>query len=838
MFRFLQLLLFVFLSLSLNAQIKNYQSLDAQNPISWYEGGLIYHGDSIQLGPKSLFIDGLLSDEQCKVSPYIFNNFNEACQHLIAGTESEPMRLNIAPYVYWVDNPDDSEIRVAKDGGIPYGLEIDCPWLFFNGLTENPENVVLACNRGQTIGAKGNFTMFHIFGDGIRSENITFGNYCNVDLSYPLLPELSRNKRAEAIVQAQLIICNGDKIIAHNCNFISRLNLCNFVGAKRILFDQCHFESTDDALCGTGVYLNCTFDFYSSKPFYCTVGTGAVFLNCDITSYTHGNQYFTKAPGQVAVIDTRIHSKSVEYLGWQHITPVFTKNYQFNVHLNNESIFIGNNYNNSTVELNQKELLNAYRITDNNNKIIYNTYNLLKGNDDWDPMYIKPSIQKLEEEKGIQFTDIPTQLLLSSSKNKIETQKDTTVIACSAFRFGDYKTQTPSIKWFTSAADSAYVKLIPSANAELCSIIPINHTNIEHQVIVNVQSEIGLEAAIEIVTLPEILASPTFSKIPHLSKTKNSIILSYTLNSEFTDSSEVSWYRCSDKKGNNAIEVAKSHTNNILKEYRLTQSDVGYYIMAQISPKNIRSLKGEPITVIWNKKIQAKDISSYPNSISTDFSSLSVQNQEEFIPGFWTLSLPDSAKSERHNANAWTFDKGYDGAENMVGLVPTGREANLFYTPLVKQYGDMKVTLKISPFKTAGQGFSVAHKYMDVLIKYDGKTGNGYGLRLIRTTKYGNAVDGYFVEYKNGSAEKISESHSISCYRAICTISLNISNNILSAKVSSTSDYNQKSYNAKILTELNQTTQIKPNYYGGFGIIYNGGSKAIINHIELEWPLP
>ncbi len=162
----------------------------------------------------------------------------------------------------------------------------------FQGLSNDPTNVVLACNRGQTIGAKGNFTMFRFFGNGTAAENITFGNYCNVDLNYPLLPKLNRKKRASAIVQAQLIICDGDKILARNSRFVSRLNLCPFVGGKRVLFDRCHFESTDDALCGTGVYLNCTLDFYSSKPFYRTNGTGAVFLNCDITSYVKDRAVF------------------------------------------------------------------------------------------------------------------------------------------------------------------------------------------------------------------------------------------------------------------------------------------------------------------------------------------------------------------------------------------------------------------------------------------------------------------------------------------------------------------------------------------------------------------
>src|SRR5678809_945154 len=274
--------------------IENYHSLDAKNPVYFGGSFIVYNRDTIQLDPHAFFIDGRLSDAVIDKYPYVFNSVNKAARKLTNGAENSPMTLYIAPYVYWIDNPDDTVTRVGENGQPPFGLVIKCEWLKFHGLSDDPKNVVLACNRGQTIGAKGNFTMFRFFGNGTAAENITFGNYCNVDLSYPLLPTLSRMKRASAIVQAQLIICDGDKILARNSRFISRLNLCPFVGAKRILFDRCHFESTDDALCGTGVYLNCDFDVYSSKPFYRTNGTGAVFLNCDITSFVKDEQYFTK----------------------------------------------------------------------------------------------------------------------------------------------------------------------------------------------------------------------------------------------------------------------------------------------------------------------------------------------------------------------------------------------------------------------------------------------------------------------------------------------------------------------------------------------------------------
>ena len=183
------------------------------------------------------------------------------------------MTLLVAPYVYWIDNPDDDGIRVGKDGREPFGLIVRCQNLHITGLCDDARNVVLASNRGQTQGAIGNFTMFDFWGDGLEVRNLTMGNFCNVDLVYPLKPSLNRARRMSAITQAHVAYCHGDRILADNVRFISRLNMNPLNGARRILFNNCHMESTDDALTGTGVYLHCTLDFYGQKPFWTRTGS-------------------------------------------------------------------------------------------------------------------------------------------------------------------------------------------------------------------------------------------------------------------------------------------------------------------------------------------------------------------------------------------------------------------------------------------------------------------------------------------------------------------------------------------------------------------------------------
>ncbi|MCR5680144.1 MAG: hypothetical protein K6G08_08050 [Prevotella sp.] len=251
-----------------------------------------------------LFVDG---QKRTNTRKAMFATVNEALRYAEGlGADSVWTTIHIAPGVYWIDNPDDPAVRKPLPGeNTPFGMKVRLSRTRLVGTGSSPEDVVLACNRGQTQGAEGNFTMLHITGDDIQAENLTFGNYCNVDLDYRRDPRQSRRRRADAIVQAQLIICQGDRYEARRCRFISRLNLCPFAGARRALFSDCYFECTDDALCGTGTYRHCRFTFFSSKPFYTTSPQGALFEDCDIHSKTQGVQYLTKVSGPVTMRNCR-----------------------------------------------------------------------------------------------------------------------------------------------------------------------------------------------------------------------------------------------------------------------------------------------------------------------------------------------------------------------------------------------------------------------------------------------------------------------------------------------------------------------------------------------------
>lgn len=819
--------------------VENYQSSDIKQPI--YFGGdfIIYKQDTIKLGPHAFFIDGQLSEAATKKYPYVFNSVNNAVKHLSNGTENDRMSLYIAPNVYWIDNPEDTAIRIGENGQPPFGLIIKCEWLRFYGLTNDPRNVVLASNRGQTIGAKGNFTIFRFYGQGTSAENITFGNYCNIDLDYPLRPALNRKKRASAIVQAQLIICDGDKIVARNSRFVSRLNLCPFVGGKRVLFDSCHFEMTDDALCGTAVYLNSTFDFYSSKPFYRTNGTGAVFLNCAVTSYVAGEQYFTKANGQVAVVDTKFKTPAGTYLGWQDQLPAETRSYQYGVMQNEKEVLIGKRNLSNTVNLNKKPLLYAYRFSSNGG-VVYNTFNLLQGDDDWDPMHIKAVVQDAEKELKTALTKIPVQLLLSPTRQIIETGKDALILSAKQLRFGNYVHTGEKLYWRVAKGYEGLVRLQPGGDGLTCKVIPVNNFNETREVLIIASTTAGLEAASLLTVKPSILPAPDFSKQPRITDNKNGELkLKYTLNTAYKDQSLISWYRCSNAEGENAVEVMVSRFNEPLLYYKLAPGDAGYYIMAKIQPKHQRSDTGKTVAIFFPRAVTATDIKSGREIMVTDFKNISTRNQPLVLPGFFTWDHLSAVETERRfpvdtTKDAWFYGEGSEGAAGIKGVLQ-GRNGKMRFTPLGEQFGNMELTLTASPFKSAGQGFSVAPLYMDVLLKMDNAGMNGYGLRFIRTTKYHDAVDVFFVVYENGVAKQAGDAVSTTVFRSVCTIKLGVTKNIIWAKLTTSAGAHSADGKPGLLPAVDMQANIISNNFGGLGIEFRGGSPVVFSKLAVTW---
>ena len=822
--------------------VEGYVALDVADPVEFCGDSIVYGGETIILNEKAIYIDGSLTDEMADRYAYVYNNFTEAAAAFADGTEDAPMTVYLAPYVYWIDDPDDEEIRTASGGDTPYGMVINCDNLHLIGLTKNPYNVVLAVNRGQTQGAKGNYTMFYIDGRGTRTENLTMGNYCNVDLEYPLKPELSRPKRAEAITQSQLVITNGDKVIAKNCNFISRLNACPFVGSARALFVDCHIECGDDALPGTAVFLNSTFLFTSSKPFYNTSGTGAVFLNCDITSEVEGTQYLTKAGGTVTLVDCNFISDHPGFkVEWTPEPAADLKCVQSNITLNGEPYVIAEG-SAATIDVTGTEAAKAFVLNNGNNKI-YNTYNLLQGNDGWDPLDNKAEVSVIDEK----YTLYPFLMNTVPSVKRVKKGDSGTIrVMFRNFRNVAGGITTDALEWFVEDTLKEYISITPNADGSCnYTILKSEDNNVSGRIYV--KSSMGYSASTSFTITPDVVGAPEFTEAPAISVGMTSdglagcVTVSYKLNNDGQDISVIDWYRVS-ADGSEKVKVATSRLDMPEYTYIVTPGDVGCYIMAEVTPKTLNSRPGTMKSAVTDRVITAEDLPL--QYISTNFQNFPTQVQNQVKPGFWTVEgfKPlDTAEFDwkAKTGEAWAYTVGEGGAKDIYGLTQTVRGSRILYTPVEGSYGDMSLTLQVAPCKSAGQGFgSATAQYMDVLIKMDTKNLSGYALRIERTSKYSNAVDFKLIKYTNGMTEVISEPVSASCYNTTCTIVLKVEGTTLTAHVDTTKKQNDEQAAAGLAHVVDLSAEIEANSFGGVGVTHTGtvGANAtLLTRLDVAW---
>lgn len=759
------------------------------------------------------------------------------------------MTVYVAPYVYWIDDPAATDTVQKTEGySVPYGMVVNSEYLTIKGLTGNPDNVVLAGNRGQSHASNGNYTMFRFNCSGaLTVKNITIGNYCSVDLDYPLMSELNQAKRTETITQAQLADVSGDKMFADNCNFISRLNLDPINGASRSLYNNCHFESTDDALNANAVYVGCDFDFYGNRPLYSSYGTGSTFLgctfNCKILNVeAEPTQFFTKEGGTITAVDCVYNSNlSVPIsIGWTKTPSTSLKCYQSNIIHNGQSITIGGEGAKETVDMTGKSVLDAYKVV-SGGKTYYNTYNLLKGSDDWDPLGVKDVIKAAGQDT------VATQLSITSDVTEIESGKETASIGGTVNYFYGTNDTTQKITYSVSDEDKAYVKLTDNGDGT-CKVEGTNNDDAARKVIINASTESGLEAAVGITVKPSKIEAPAFTKAPVITNDgQGSLKVDYSLDlGSREDMSAISWYRCTDAEGSNPILVAVTRNDSPEYTYKLTAGDVGYYIMAKVESKNIRSDYGTPVNTVYDKAIGVKDVRS--KNFATDFSNFPNVKQSEIKAGFWTVDYNRPADTESFGSwqgadteEPWKYGTTGNGCVG-AGLYEGTQGSRIMYTPVEGTYGDMSLELVVDPAKTAGQGFGSAGQYMDVLLKFDTSTLTGYGLRIVRTKASSNAVTFVLVKYDNGTVTEISDKVIASCYATGCTISLKVEGNKLTAHVETPTEQlaDQAAKGYPHVVDL--TADIEVNSFGGVAIQHTGtvGSggwqnTTMLHNLNVTW---
>lgn len=837
-----------------------------------------YQGHQIVLDERTFLLDGAPEAAASKC-PYVYRDLQTLLKAVNQkGADREAgVTVYIAPDVYWLHDPLAEDIVTPGEGcDTPYGAVVEADRLRLIGLSEDAGQVVLAANRGQSHGALGNYTMFCFQVRDLEMRNLTLGNYCSVDLEYPSCPEKSRGRRTGVITQAQLAKQTGDRFLAENCRFVSRLNLYPVCGAERCLYAGCHFESTDDSLNGHAVYVDCNFDFYANRPLYDTRGSGAVFLNCLFHGKLAANsvektQYFTKEGGQVTAVDCQYEDAlGNDRLEWTKYPLPGLKCYQYGVSCHGKPLLIGSESGAETVLLEGRPLCGAYRLEEDG-KVIYNTYNLLRGEDDWDPLGVKQAALRAGREA------VPTCLRISTDSQEIVSGETAAHIKGEALFFYGKKAEDTAISYYVEDRDRSYVRLTDHGDGT-CTVEGSKEFDPEtagfmRKVRVCAVTEEGLEAAVELTLYPHLQEAPTFRKLPTVERThRGTYRVSYELALDMfseepfngtaegccEDCSVISWYCCPGGEQEGAVPVAVSR-GEPLREFDPAEyfaaddrrEAEGHAIMAVVEPRHGRSKKGEGASAQSSIKsgIEGSEdgAASGRKHLVTDFAHFPTRVQAEILPGFWTVDAccpkdaADVGKWEDcGGAEPWKYGETGNGSVGF-GLYQNVRGARLLYTPVDGRYGDMSLYLKLDPAKTAGQGFGSAGQYMDICIKFDTKTLSGYGLRILRKKEAADGVWFLPVQYENGETHLLSEGVLTSCYRTGCEIWLRTEGNCL--MIHGQSETLQKMPElAGYARTVDLEFQISGTDFGGIAIWHTGTpgtggwqNTTMFHKLEAEW---
>ena len=257
----------------------------------------------------------------------------------------------------------------------------------------------------------------------------------------------------------------------------------------------------------------------------------------------------------------------------------------------------------------------------------------------------------------------------------------------------------------------------------------------------------------------------------------------------------------------------------------------------------MRCHPGKEYTVISSSPVDRKQVNPV-DVFETDFRNFPCSNQPVLYSGGWTIGGYKPLDTEGYDwelfsdKDYWVYGEGMNGSRG-TGLLQAQRGARLLYTPLEGRYGDMKITLNVDPSKTAGQGFgSATGQYMDICIKFDTRTLTGYALRIIRTTKYSNAVGFMLMKYENGRTTAISLPVSSTCYRTDCTIVLEVKGSKLTAHAETSTPLSSPVTDENLKPSVSLEADIVPNAWGGMGIQHTGScgeSTTMLQHLKIEW---
>jgi uncharacterized repeat protein (TIGR02543 family) len=807
-------------------------------------GSMTLYAKWVKVDEKHRLLNAYATPEELE-NPYVaksLQTLGSLSENQRELTLPEGTTVYVVPGVYWTDT-------TYKEGGVIAGPNIGLSILgenvSFLGLTEDATDAIICGNRGEGgetgLGANGSWYSLGI-SSGFHSENITIANYAQEDLVYPRDPSQNIKKRIDSKNHAEVLTrANGtgapDKLYFENTRFVGYLNMMLDLAPTRAYFLDSFFQLTDDSIFagGVNVYENCTFHFFGNHPSVNGAANGGVSVllgskiigmpqmtSTDVYLAKQSNAIGPNANGIFAIIDTQFTGR-IRSVEWENVVREDARHFVSNNTIGDEKtpLLISPSHPQTSVTLTGNSL-NAFKVGDE-----YNVYNLLKGNDGWDP---KGQYNADWEP----YAHLPYRFLIEAKGKTMYSDKmDNTNRAV----------LTPA----PSPVDSVDVKntiwsydtnlLNGTVDAET-GVITLtakpNNTGTIIKTIVTGTLPSGVSAGATLYIRPTPVPVPVVTA-PAIDISENLASLSYTLDQlGYKDTSVIEWYRESGPDTTDGIHIGtmRNDANGFFvdepfKNYALNKYDVGYYLRAVITPKYEFSSAAAPITVYTKRPVKAADVTE--TSLYTDFKNLYVTNEDN-------NTTKDRWFFDRVSGTAvpWGWGIGTNGTDKIWGLQNNSGGTNTrFVFGQSGSYSDMSMVLNYSSSKVEGQGFGGNGNFMDIYVKYDPATRQGYGLRIERTAAGGsNATIWTLYKFDGTNQTPLSQPIRTAAFMPKSKITISVKGSTLSVQASTQSQKTplqtqQNLPNSVDLSWTDETGALGSNNFGGFGIrINNSGNSS------------
>ncbi|MCR4824510.1 MAG: hypothetical protein K5849_04035 [Bacteroidales bacterium] len=655
----------------------------------------------------------------------------------------------IAPGVYWTDETyrqgfpfDDSGFVIAPPN---VGLTVLGDNISFIGLSGDPDDVRIAGNRGEGgakgLGAGGSWYTLAV-STGFRAENITIANYAQEDLVY--LPDPSQNisKRIDSKNHAEVLTGASrgiDRMEFRNVRFVGYLNMMAGFSPRRAYFKDCFFQCTDDSIFGGGVnvYENCTFHHFGNHPTWSGAAAGGInaLLGCRLVGMPQMTQTVLSmaknaAPGNGAQASAIYAVIDCQFLG--RIAAVEWENHvredaRYAVHGNTigpgrRPLVISEAAPQLSVDYGG-EALKAFKVGDE-----YNVYNLLKGDDGWDP-------KGQYRAEWAPYANLPYRFLVGYTGKVLDSAASdgTNTVELSAAPVPVSSVDLREIRW---EYDTALLEGTsdPAAGTLTLHARPNRSGSIVETLVEGVLPN-GVRAGVTLRIRPVPVAAPKL-RAPAVTIAGGCAQLSYRLDKPaFRDVSRIEWYREAGPGRTDGVHIGTTRNDDEglfvddpFKSLTLTKYDVGCWLRAVITPKYAFSAYAPASVTVYSKRaVRAEDIDG--TALETDFKNVYIATEPRSATvGRWFYD------NETGTPDPWLWGVGSNGSDGRWGLCNNMRqpEPPLLVFAQEGVYGDMSFTVDYSSSKVEGQGFGGSGCYLDVLVKYDPATRSGYGVRVER----------------------------------------------------------------------------------------------------------